>query len=1412
MVSFCDVPIRRTFTALQEDCEPNAETDWSHLLSPERQPGWEQIEQQWRVVVLAPAGAGKTHEMRARAVQLRTEGHRAFFIRIEDIETSFERMDVGSIAECDAWLTSTEPAWFFLDSVDEARLVSPRSLENAIKAFARRILPGLARAHVILSSRPYAWHDARDRALVRTTLGGAGAAEADGNVKVYSMDGLRSDDWRTLATAWALPETEALITLIERRNLDFMARQPFEFKLLVDKWNSDRAIGSRLQLLESFIDKLLREDNNDTHARQLPLTLQKARQGAMMLAAAIVLGARTAINVPEGGAGDGIDARAVLGDSWTPNEITALLQTGLFGDILYGQVRFRKVDMREFLAARFLETQLQQGNNRRTIESWIFRERYGEHFIAPRLRPLLPWLILFDDNIRSRALAISPDVALEGGDPASLPFLERQRILRETVARIAADTDDRNATHNGAIASIARPDLADLATELIAEHGDNDDALFFLGRLAWLGEMASCAPALLPIALSSARGIYARIAAARAVMSCGTASQANELWDGLNRGAQPLPRRLMAEVIDQALPKLANVIRLAQTLAELESFERFNDKGFTSALEAFVGRLPLPAKIGDDEPIIALLGDLHDRLAIPPFIERRHCEVSKGNIWLMAPALALIQRLVSVQSPAALLPQALDILTNYPAVKIWQAQHRDFDTKPLYDAVSKWSQLNDRLFWHHVAHWRARSEEPLQEPWPLRIAGHFWRFTPDDLPRVLAWMRPDQSIDDRNLIAMLAADLCIAADRSPAMVEMVEQALSGDTPLLARLAQRLAPPRERDDDRAWQRERREWEQKQAAERADWIRAMQANPAQIRRPEGFEPGTLTGWQWGLHQEIQDEEGGSGRWAQPNWRALIDEFGLPVAEAFRDAAMQFWRHYRLPDPSDGMPCTTIFALTGLEIEAAEIADFPLNLSESEIIIALGYINRELNGFPTWLEKVFNARPREVTEQIAATIRREWAAATEAPARSTIGDVCYGAPFLYTSLVERLLEIIAEMPAASQEQLLDGLRVIQSGGATPEAVAALASKWAQTDLALGVKTLWYGAWVDAEPEIALPSAEAWLSSLSAADATETAIGLVVALADLRPSRGTCICFARFKQPQFLLPLYQLACRYIRLEDDTDRSDAGVYSRTARDDAQQARGSILQALASIPGKSTFLALRELSASADDPRHQSWMRRLAQQRARSDGDIEPISSEQLARLAANGLVPQTHQQLFEVAVNGLLDMRHWLQHGHDSLASNWQRAPNETEIRKLIARDLGQRINAQAVAAQEHEMAGAERPDIWVQVLGDVAPVPIELKLLDQGWTGPELCERLLNQLAGDYLRDKRIRNGVFLLVWQGRDKPNRNWMIEGTAVDLSGLHLALAQYWQQNADQFPSVDEIAVIFVDLTARQSAQPAETAP
>ncbi|MDD2777068.1 MAG: hypothetical protein PHU06_14035 [Gallionella sp.] len=140
---------------------------WGHV----KPKTWDDMDREFRCVILAEAGAGKTEELRQHASVLASLGKPSFFIRIEDIESDFYKaFEIGEEAQFQTWLQSTEEAWFFLNSVDEARLDNPRVFEKALRCFAKGIKDGAHRAHIYLSSRPFAWRPKEDRRLLDEIL------------------------------------------------------------------------------------------------------------------------------------------------------------------------------------------------------------------------------------------------------------------------------------------------------------------------------------------------------------------------------------------------------------------------------------------------------------------------------------------------------------------------------------------------------------------------------------------------------------------------------------------------------------------------------------------------------------------------------------------------------------------------------------------------------------------------------------------------------------------------------------------------------------------------------------------------------------------------------------------------------------------------------------------------------------------------------------------------------------------------------------------------------------------------------------------------------------------------------------------------------------------------------------------
>jgi hypothetical protein len=167
------VELNRTFWSLAdaEDHEP----DTLRTVSLWGMEGiaWPELLESARVVILAEAGTGKTHELRQTARKLRAEGKAAFLCNIADLaETS--RLEgaliEGRIEDFDRWIATDEPAWFMLDSVDEARLAGPRVFGRALRALAGALNSEAKRARIFITSRVSDWRATQDLTLLRDIL------------------------------------------------------------------------------------------------------------------------------------------------------------------------------------------------------------------------------------------------------------------------------------------------------------------------------------------------------------------------------------------------------------------------------------------------------------------------------------------------------------------------------------------------------------------------------------------------------------------------------------------------------------------------------------------------------------------------------------------------------------------------------------------------------------------------------------------------------------------------------------------------------------------------------------------------------------------------------------------------------------------------------------------------------------------------------------------------------------------------------------------------------------------------------------------------------------------------------------------------------------------------------------------
>lgn len=1423
------IELNRTFRDLAVSDEDGDDAKMVRLFAREASTRWADLLAEPRVILLAEAGSGKTEEIRHVCRRQRSEGKPAFFLRIEhvvdDFEASFEE---GDLEEFEAWLRSSDQGWLFLDSVDEARLRDPKDFERAIRRIGKRIERALQRTHIVITGRTEAWRPATDLLLCRNHLRWDAPAQAPDEAptprgeyavaaeaaakrenrhapfRIVTLEDLYGAQVETFAVAKGVTDIKAFTTAVERAEACSFTTRPLDLAETIEFWNDHQRIGSRLDLMTSSIAKRLEERDQD-RADARPIAVNRIREGVRLVAAATTLCQESAIRVPDGNQNSkGLPIKEVLTD-WNDQDCATLLSRPIFDPGIYGTVRFHHRSVREYLTAEWLHALLVDEGSRAKIEGLFFRKQYGIEVIVPTMRSVLPWLAALDRRILDRVVALAPEVLFEGGDPAKLPFDTRRHILRQTCEQVAQPAHGRSMMDYQAVQRFANPDLAEEISALLDQYAANDDITWFLLRMVYQSGINALAAKAKHFALAS-RSKYTRIAAIRAVFAVGTPTDAADIRNAFLKEGPGLSRDWLGELLAD-LPH--DEAAIAWLLRALEATAR-NKEHQVDPLAGPLGHLV------DDLPI-ALLGRLMEGLVAlllrEPIVEERHCEISKVYGWLAATAARVAVRLIEARDPAALAPSTLNALRLLPIASDYGRSHFEEIRKDLPDLVQGWAELNHALFWHSVEQeraWRdAKKDQRLIDWWHVSIFGRYWNFGPDSFDMIAVDIGARPLLDDRLVALTLAFGLFVAGKRPRKWRERLKRLVTKDEALAVKLNTLLHPPA--GELAEFRKQQSQWKQREARILAAREKQLERDKAllaervdQIRDPG--KPAILTQDQAYLLDRMRlagrDDH---NHWTDGNWRSLIETYGEPVATAFRDAAVRFWREFKPKTQSCGAstnqtPYTVIFGLTGIAIEVRETKDWHKTLTPAEAEQAARYGLAELNGFPDWLPDLYAAFPVAVADVLLTEIQHELKVEqADGESHYVLYDMAWHGAFARDQIAPALLPAL-RAKRINRRNLGYLLSIVQGSSVPDEDIAKIAACKAAGKYDPDFTATWYATWVGVDPDAAIPAVAARLAALKdPVEQTNLALRFLVSLLGGRQQEGRARL--AYRTIEHIKTLYLLMAKYIREEEDIERSGGGVYSPGLRDDAQDARNALFTFIRETPGKEAYLALMEMERAHPTVKSRPWMGLHAKTKATLDADFAPWNPGQVKEFDdALVATPTNHRELWYFGVERLEALKHDLEHGDESIASILQGTDQETEFRKFIGGWLRDRAGGRYNIPPEEELADAKRPDLRFRGAGFDAPVPVELKVADN-WTGPHLFERMEIQLGGDYLRDARSSRGIFLLVYLGI-KQSWDLPVGGRAESFEELLAALRQHWAILASQYPNVEDLAVVGIDLTRR----------
>lgn len=1353
--------------------------------------GWDDLLERPRVVVLAEAAAGKSAEFRAQAKALRGQDKSAFYLTVESLASygldgSLGRDDATLLAN---WHQGSAPAWFFLDSVDEARL-NHKGVEQALNRFARELGQSYDRARILLSCRGSIWTGKSDLDLVRRTLRApaqspdtsettdpddallnipenatfrVAKAQEIPDITVVALTKLSEVQRKAFLTALNVTDIENFETTLYARGLQQLAERPGDLHPLANYWQKYRKFGSLSEMLDLGITERLIE-RGDARRTLSGLSDEHIRAGAERLAAALVLGRSMNLSLPTElpNHNDAIDPRLVLND-WPANEVERLLERGLFVPATFGLVRFYHRSAQEYLAACWFKRM----GNRLTdpeLHRIFLADACGIQTVPPSLRATAAWLALWRPTLRRHLLDREPLVLLEHGDPAALALEEKERLLATFAARDACGDLAYSRIDHQSLWMFAEPALAPAINAAVAANA-REHFRFEMLRLIEAGELSGCLEVAREGALELITRPYHRIVATRLLRRLNDNVGMRAVAADVIAKADQLGPELAPSLAVELFPKYLSVNDLLTLIAKSKSGREYHSDGFK---EELVLLFEACSSFKDRKTLIAGLAALSFEPPLDdwPKLSQRYRR--------LAERLAPVARRAVIDSDQH--DYGAHLVRLLMAVEKAGWEREDDDGPTLSELIAARPQIRQALFWADVAHAIEESKPgmPLRS-WRGAWIGErlLWTLLVSDAPWLEDGLRRSHS-DERHVALSALIDLARATDAPDDRLDRLATLVSTDAALTQQLAEARAPYIESDEIKRM-RAKKDFYAQQASERKarddqfwrDLRDRLMADPEPLRDPEKLKrwPGPLdllrlTEW---LAKRSKSGRSEGSR----NWQRLADAFGQSVAEAYRDGMKILWRVTKPERPkvkADGLRTiknTIILSEAGLRLEAAETADWAKSLCPADAKVAVLHACLDDQGTQPWLGGLLEHHPEVAVPPVAAQMKLEWARGGDW--RPLLEQIANGLP----------------VPPALRSILLNLIR--RSAGGCPTKIDISGRILARLELShdeqQGLSRLFDRRLSEFRHDNQWEAAVNCLAILFLLDQSMAAERLLDILETERRCRHKSRAhdllarlFGRHRGTVGKLDeLSPATLAKIILEAYKERDRRSV-SQTEHDEPvpdrfDEAGGSALSALLAMHGADAYWQMLWLSKQPSVGQSAHRLRELAYEMAERNAERPAWPAKVLKAFEDKKLAPIANGTDLMGVTLDLLDAIE-ASFGENDMSSRAVvgTAENEAAVQEWLGDALSLRSDGRFHAHREAQVVHDDRPDIILSSASSPEQLAIEVKHGDKGWSLSDLKDALAVQLAEQYLQPANRRHGILVIshhrqarFWKDKAKRRR-------------------------------------------------------
>jgi hypothetical protein len=1346
--------------------------------------------------LLAEAGSGKTREMQEHKERLVKDGKYAFFIAIEQLDSEdlpdILSRQAGESERFEAWVGSDETATFFLDSVDELKLIHGK-LEKALGRLNKAVKDYQQRTQIIISCRPTDWRPIEDletferifpplskeKEIIKTEddiflepfKKDKSSVDEDGDddkddgkagkdkVRIVVLLPLNEEQVKTFSHALGVSDVDAFIKQISFHDAWSFTKRPLDLQELVTFWRNSGKIGTSLEQHQMHIGFTLQE-NPDRRDGGV-LSAQRCIEGVERLALALVLTQKRTILSPEHTVGKKIDpsameANKILPD-WRGEEVAALLRRAIFDPATYGRIRFHHRSIQEYLAAQYLLKLRSRGMPVKELHRLLFCEKYGEKIVIPSMRPIAAWVALKDPGVLNEILEREPEVLVLFGDPASLSKEVKVKLIKNYVDAYGEGGWRGLDMPITQLRKLATPDLEDCIRECWAEAYTNEEISEILLKIIWLGDISNCADIASDTLMDPEQSPYARIAAARALSSFNRIDLLKKVFKNILEVRKNWPDKVIHSTIDDFFPKVITTTDVIKLIKEVPETNRTTG-GF--GWEIF----QLAAEISPlSEPAISLRDKLAELIKGSPATGSSWHE-PKSKYSYLCPALA---RLCLQQIDAGLQDAAL-----YKAATISVRYNTDRtlgreETNKLKSHMAKMSlPLQEEVFWfeHDTLSYLRKENQNAHTILYESVIGNAEDIDPTWLLKTL-----QESADTSR--KKVSFDVLVwiwqVTGRKPDLLESIKQAVKAIPDLAQELSTVAKPVKPSPQYEKMMRQAKIREAKRKAKDAEVAKSWTDWKVEIQKsPEGaFSEKKLSGTLATISRWLSFRREGSYSIAQKNWPDVRRALGDKVADLFETQLRLLWKSIDPPvyskrklEDHNIIHWNTVYALTGLDIERTSNKDWASRLTPQEAELAAKWATLEFN--QEWLDILIEHHSETVkkvfTEELSAELNRD-----PRPEHYRMLDMAVNgskllkslvAPYLKTILFEFTEKKNAEKPIniAITKSLGRMLWVIYDGGLLDKKLEAFCADSFMANPKSELSPMWLRglAAVNLDEGVNLMA-----KAVEGLIATEKEVHGVRWFAGVFGERDHNDRISIDLKSRNISSLYKLVIlAYECVARTKDVVHEGAFSPGVRDNAETARNRTFNAIVESTGPEAYKAMVDMAGQSVFRDTADRLRLLARERAAKDSEISALPIDQFSSFETlHGKPPVNNEELLQVVLDRLDDISHDIHNYDFSDIATLQKIKDETEVQNNLAAKLEAMQRNHYTVSREGEVFDAKKPDIRLAATGFAGKAAIEIKIGDS-WSVKQLEEAVEGQLTEQYLRHKNCTVGVLLVTYAGR------------------------------------------------------------